>query len=62
MTATDFKIGDNVIVTDHHTTVGAYQVPCYIESIEGDYYVMRKRIFSSVPFRVGRYYPHVKLG
>ena len=58
--AHEFNVGDNVTVTDHHTTVGVYQMPCYVESIDGDYYIMRKREFKTVRFTVGKYYPHMK--
>lgn len=58
--AHEFNVGDKVIVTDHHTTVGAYQIPCFVESIDGDVYIMRKRDFIVTRFRIGKYYPHMK--
>jgi hypothetical protein len=57
--AHEFKVGDNVTVTDHHTTVGTYQTLCFVEAIEGDVYIMRKRSFKVIRFRVGKYYPHM---
>lgn len=56
----DFKVGDKVTVIDKHSSVGTYQIPCYVQDIDGDYYVMHKRDFTSQPFRVGKYYPHLK--
>lgn len=60
---TNFKKGDNVILLDYHTTVSPpYMIPCYVQDIEGEYYVLRKRDFKKVEYRVGMYYPHVKAG
>jgi hypothetical protein len=60
MIAHDFNVGDNITVTDHHSSVGVYSIPCYVQEIDGDYYIMRKRDFTSAPFRIGKYYPHMK--
>lgn len=56
----EFNIGDNVTLIDHHTTVGTYLIPCYVESVDGDYYILRKRDFKTTNFRVGKYYPHMR--
>ena len=61
MTAHEFKIGDKVLVKDQFTTVGIYLIPCYVLDIDGDYYIMKRRDFNnSIPFRIGKYYPHME--
>ena len=55
----DFSIGQNIVVTDKCSSVGIYQIPCYVVGIDEDYYIIRKRDFTSQPFRVGKYYPHM---
>ncbi len=55
-----FKKGDNVNVVDYHTAIGTpYIQPCTIIAEDGDVYIMRERKFNAVPFRVGKYYPHI---
>jgi hypothetical protein len=61
----NFQIGDNVTVLDYHTSVAPFAWPtaCYIQDIQDDYYVMRKRSFTDTKtFLVGRYYPHIIKG
>lgn len=58
----EFNKGDNVLITDHHTSLGIpISWPCYVMDIDGDVYIMRRREFTSEPFRVGKYYQHMKL-
>ena len=59
VTPHEFNIGDKIIITEHHSTVGIYQIHCYVKDIDGDYYVVRKRDFTSRPFRIGKYYPYM---
>lgn len=62
MTKHEFKKGDHVTVTDKNTASHApYSIPCTVQDIEGDYYVMRKRTFAAETFKVGAYYPHMKI-
>lgn len=58
--AHNFNVGENITLIDKHSSVGVYQIPCFVESIDGDYYVLRKRDFVVTRYRVGKYYPHMK--
>jgi len=61
--AHEFNVGDNITVFDPHTSVAPFMWPtaCYVQAIDGDYYIMRKRSFTDTQtFRVGKYYPHMQ--
>jgi|WetSurMetagenome_2_1015567.scaffolds.fasta_scaffold116989_2 hypothetical protein len=60
ITPHNFAIGDNITVTDKHSSVGVYRYPCRILRIEGDYYVIKRRRFDAVEERIGKYYPHIE--
>jgi hypothetical protein len=58
--AHNFNVGDNIDLIDHHCSVGRYIIPCFVDSIDGDVYVLRKREFLITYIRVGKYYPHMR--